>query len=384
MTEPHSESSIIHIRSKDCTELTTGFNTHLKVPGNGNLLPAIQRKIGHQLHVSISSAEIPYTFYNVTTHLKSNQIEVDGAASLQLPDGNYDIYDLVTDITADATFPFSMTFDRNTYKVKLTNTSGGNKTLNFDSQNSRELAKMLGFDREETEVLSGATITAQGVVNLRPVHSIFLHSDLATTNVYTTENNGIENILDKIPLGEVGYGQIITYDPYESAPFSSVVDVEVVSLFEISLRDQNGELIQLNGTRYEISLLIEQKLTYDHETNHPANPYPEISSRRRINSQEQPISATNTTIKPETRPQAPDGYHYMPDGSLMADKDMVEPVKPNVIPPSTRLMRMPSSYHSRVAPSNKRARKVVVGQDHLDKQEIDLQNALLMASTIVE
>ena len=324
----HSHSHLIHIRSKDCTSLTTGFNTHLQI----ELAEALELKLNHKFHISISSAEIPYVFYAVSSYLKSNEIEVDGNTSLVITDGNYDIYDLITVINSDATFPFSATFDHNTCKVTLTNTSVATKILNFDSENSRELAKMLGFDRVPTSVpaITNNVVASQGVVNLRPVHSMFLHSDLAATNVIVTREGSvqasIENILDKIPLGEVGPSQIITYDPYESAPFSTVLDVDAIRVFEISLRDQNARLIQLNETRYE-------------STQQP----------QAVNVEKPHNTTLTNTVKSTDTPVLPRNPIPMP-------------------------LNMP-----RVTNTVKRPR---IDEDHLKKQEIDLQNALLYAASM--
>tara|TARA_R100000951_G_scaffold116786_1_gene130787 strand:+ start:5693 stop:6784 length:1092 start_codon:yes stop_codon:yes gene_type:complete len=360
--EPHSDSHLIHIRSKDCVELTSGFNTHLKV----ELAEALQLKVGHQFHISISSAEIPYVFYAISSYLKSNQIEVDGLSSLVITDGNYDIYDLVAVINADLIFPFSATFNDNTYKVELTNTSGSVKTLNFDSVNSRELAKMLGFNRAPNDVLPGNSVQSDGVVNLRPIHSMFLHSNLAATNVIVTREGpslaSIENILDKIPLGEVGPSQIITYDPYETAPFSTVLDVDAIQEFEISLRDQNARLIQLNDARYEITLLIQEVLTYDKDDQHPTHPYPEFTSsdRRRMLDQEE-------TPKKTQQP------------TMLIDNNQSS--APSSVMPSTQRMsfQSPLPQPARTVQTVKRPR---IDDEHLKKQEIDLQNALLYAAAI--
>lgn len=378
--QPHTDSTILHIRSKDCTELTTGFNTHLQV----TLSEAIQRKIGHKLHLSLSSAEIPYVFYNVSAHLKSNTIQCTPGTDLVLPDGNYDIYDLVTDITA-ATFPFSMIYNENTMKVTLTNTdlfAGITHTLDFSAENTRELAKMLGFDRTNRTIAPGNTWTSEGVVNLRPVHSMYLHSTLAASNVFVTRetaNASIENILDKIPLGEVGPTSIITYDPYETAPFSTVVDVDAIQDFEISLKDQNGRLIQLNKTNYEISILVEQVLTYDLETEQGAHPFPEISqARRRVD-----VIVDDTKDKTITTVSEKDN-----DIRLNTSKDSEIP-QPTPLPtplpiPQYPMLNTPGpSLRPRVIEAVKTVKRPRLDQEHLDKQEIQLQNALLYAASAV-
>lgn len=368
MVEPHIDSTILHIRSKDCTELTTGFNTHLQV----TLSEAIQRKIGHKFHLSLSSAEIPYVFYNVSAYLASFTLQCIGGPSLFLTDGNYDIYDLCSAITA-ATFPFSATYNEITMKVTLTNTSGGDRTLNFTAENSRELAKMLGFDRTDPLVASGGTWISQNVVNLRPVHSMYLHSTLAASNVFVTRQTAdasIENILDKIPLGEVGPTSIITYDPYETAPFSTIVDIDAIQDFEISLRDQNGRLIQLNNTNYEISILVQQVLTYDLETEQAAHPYPEVSQARRSLENKDNLQ----TAKEALRSQDDRAIR------LNTTNDSQIPQVPSF---QRTMSRVPSApgIRPRVVEAVKTVKRPRIDEEHLDKQEIQLQNALLYAAS---
>tara|TARA_R100000805_G_C3625951_1_gene136201 strand:+ start:1956 stop:2972 length:1017 start_codon:yes stop_codon:yes gene_type:complete len=334
------------------------------------LAEPLQLKIGHQFHISISSAEIPYVFYAVSSYLKSNQIEVDGLPSLVITDGNYDIYDLVNVITADATFPFSATFNENTYKVTLSNTAGGDRRLDFDSENSRELAKMLGFEREAKNVTFGSSVTSDGVVNLRPIHSMFLHSNLAATNVIVTrEGSGsasIENILDKIPLGEVGPSQIITYDPYETAPFSTVLDVEAIQQFEISLRDQNARLIDLNQARYEITLLIQQVLTYDKDDQHPTHPHPEFtpSNRRSMITRQEIL-------------QQP--IQQQPEVLIGNNQSLVQ--QPAIPTPQRKFFQSPRPVPQPI-PLSQTVKRPRIDDEYLKKQEIDLQNALLYAATI--
>ena len=375
--DPHTHSWIVHIRSKDCEQETDGFNTDMRV----ELAGAIDRIPGHRFHVSLSSAEIPFVWYAVSGYLKSNKLYVDGAPSLEIPDGNYSIYELANLITADPTFPFSMTFNDNNYKVTLTNTSVSAKVINFSQENSRELAKMLGFDRVDSASIpaggSGVVnwITSQGVVNLRPVHSIFLHSDLAASNVLaSTEEKRVvvENILDKIPLGEVGPSQVITYDPYESAPFSTIIVAPAIQTFRLSLRDQNGNLIQLNEARYELSLLIQQELAYDFELDHPAHPYPEMGNSRR---------RAAMPIPPPPPPEETEEEKELEE--LKRRAAAVRPTKP-FVQSSQRpvaLSAMPQKPPT-VMPIKKRPRMEPINEEHLQKQEIELNNALLLASSL--
>lgn len=278
MAAPPDHSFIVHVRSKDCGPpdskyLTDGFNTDIEV----ELDAPIKRMPGHQFHISLASAEIPYTWYNVSDELSTRQLRVNNASSLTLAEGTYDIYELVDTINTANTnnlFPFSIVYLSKTNKVQLTNTTAASSTLNFSQKECKGLAKMLGFDTENdsASITQNQTLISTGIVNLRPVHSMLLHSDLAASNVYTTNNGSTENIIDKIPIGRYEPLDSISYDYGETAPFSTVININAIQNFKLSLRDQNSNLIQLNNVNYELSLLIEQKLHFQHELDHPGHP----------------------------------------------------------------------------------------------------------------
>ncbi len=360
--EPHDHNYIVHIRSKDCVQLSNGFNTDMQI----QLLNAIERIPGHNFHISISSAEIPFTWYNVSSYLKTNQIQIESTAGtniISIDDGNYDIFDLVTEFSSNVNFPFSITFDEKNYKITLTNTSANTQILKFSLQNSEKMAQILGFEQSDKTVNAGATIISESIVNLRPIHSLFLHSNLASNNVYTSAFGSTENIIDKIPLGEVGPGQIITFDPYETAPFSTIVTVDALQELRLSLRDQNRNLVQLNAINFEISLLISQRLSYDFENDHPNHPYPKINSSRR----------RNENVETDRRPSPPQenlSNKNMPTSNIKTI---------NLAKPHIDVGKQPKPIPQPVEVSTKRAR---IDNEHLDQQHMQLQNAMLLASSL--
>ncbi len=254
-TDTMDSSYMLHIRSKDVKQLTSGFNTDMLI----DLAAPIQRKNRNQdLHVSLSSAEIPVAFYAFSSQLNNLNIYVDGASSLVIAEGNYDVYEMVSVINAVGAFPYTASYDENKAKFTLTNSDSTSHTINFGDTESRGLAKALGFARTNQVVGSGASITGDGVVNFQTIHSIFLFSDLNVENVITTgeDVNNIQPIIDKIPI-KVPPFTIIHYNPYDTAPFSSKVDNDSIRTFRISLRDQNNNLIQMNDVNFEISLKFE-------------------------------------------------------------------------------------------------------------------------------
>ena len=371
MLQPNTHQYMLHIRSKDCEQLTSGFNTHLLL----NINPAIERITGHEFHISLSSAEIPFTWYNVSDDLSSRQIFVDDSPSLQLVKGNYNIHELISAINAQNTagsFPYSASYDAKTNKVTLANTDATDHELNFSQKDSRELSKMLGFSRDDITVVHNNSITSDGTVNLRPVHSLFLYSNLAANNVITS-TDGIEKVIDKIPLGSFEPLSTITYDFSTTAPFSSVITTQAINSLELSLRDQNGRLVQLNGARFELSLIIEQRLSYSLEVEHPSHPYPTISSRRSLETKEDKDKEGTAPLSPRLQSIASASSLGMPP----PPSGLSDPRSPRPQPQGGSTIPIVSNTPS--LPTVKRPR---IDEVQLKRKELELDQAILLAADL--
>ena len=253
--EHHHHSYEIHIRTKDARQLTEGFTTDMQV----ELTAGIRREPNTMFHVTLSSVEFPWTFYNFSSNLNNLQLHLDsGSTVFTLAAGNYNIYELVTAINDDGSFPYTASYDVNSSKITLTNSDSTAYTLSFGDADSINLAKALGFKGQDYSVAAGGAQTGENCVNLQTIHSIFLHSkDLAVGNVITTQSGNYEKILKKIPLVNSAPGSIIEYGPWQTSPFSARVQANEIKNFSLSFKDQNGNLIDTNGVNFELTLLIE-------------------------------------------------------------------------------------------------------------------------------
>lgn len=328
-------STLIHIRSKDCKELVANFNTNLQV----DLSAYVSRSAQERIHLSLSSAEIPVSWYAFSTNLLTNEIYVNGVPSIVLVEGNYNIYELVALISAGPS-PFDLSFNLNTSRCTFTNTTIASHTLNFSNAVSRGLAKALGFERIDVLVSGLNSVVGQSVVNLQTIHSLFLYSNLNVSNVITTGSGNYESILDKIPV-LVGPRDIIHFNPYQTAPFSSVLSENTLKSFQLSIRDQNGTLVQLNGARYELSLLVEVM---------PAAMEPDSNKRRRDDIYQTPQAPTYQaptyqapTYQAPTyqAPQAPQAPYQAPYQAPQAPQAPAPMVPAPMGPPARLPSRMP-------------------------------------------
>jgi hypothetical protein len=284
----------IHIRSKDCRQLSEGFNTNLEL----TLAVPIVKPPGNSFKVTLSSAKIPFSWYGISAHLKTNEIRVNGAQSLVVPDGNYNIFELMDAINGSS-FPFACDYDHITNKLSLFNQSNDELELSFEDTQSVGLAKALGFTSNQTVAGSG-TVTSTNVVNLHTIHSIYVHSSLAVGNVLTTEIGGhVEQIIDKITMQDnVAPHDMISHHPYQKGPFHAEVQQDVISTFSIALRDQNSKLLQLNGVNFEISMSLEIVPT----TMHVFDRTQLSSFRRQIREEADPRKRTRYE-EPEPEPE---------------------------------------------------------------------------------
>ena len=243
-------SNVIHIRSKDATELSDGYNSHFRV----DLTNPILIEKGYEGHIVVSSAEIPYSFYLVSADIKNNTIIYnDGTEkTYTIPSKNYDIDELISTLTDDANFPFTATFDRYTMKITLANSSGGSITINWSNALSNA-EKLLGFSRTDDVVANGASTTSDYVVNLCSVHSIFIKSNIATGNVQSTRA-GNSSTLQKVSVDVNGFNMIyLNQDDFRT---TTITQTPVIDFIEFRITDQNDNLIQFNNVNFELSFII--------------------------------------------------------------------------------------------------------------------------------
>jgi hypothetical protein len=258
-------STILHVRSKDALQLTDGYNTNFSV----NLLNPIIIDDSSEIHVSIMSAEIPYSFYNISSHLENNILVYDDTNTLTLTNQNYDIDQLVDFFNNDGSFSsiFNTTYNEQTNKITFTNTTGVSHKINLSLSN---INKEIGFEEVDVDrtITAGSTLTSDFVCNLATVHSILIKSSLSTANVLSTRA-GNSTTLQKISVDVNSLG--IVYLDSRDFRQITVTQVPVIDHITFLITDQNNKLLQLNNVNYEFSILFEIYPKYNQINNQRRN-----------------------------------------------------------------------------------------------------------------
>lgn len=254
-------STVLHIRSKDATQNITGYNTDFKV----NLVSPIISKPDEEIHISMMSAEVPYSFYNISSELENNTLIYDTNQTLTFDSQDYSIDDVVDFFNADANFSaiFETTYNEQKNKISFRNKTVNSHTIDLDKSN---INKVIGFDEDDTQrtLLAGATLTSDFVCNMASVHSIFIKSSMATGNVLSTRA-GNSTTLQKISV-DVNSNGIIYLNQSDFRQIS-VSQVNVIDSITFRITDQNDNLLQLNNVNFEISFIFNIYPRYVPENN---------------------------------------------------------------------------------------------------------------------
>ena len=244
-------SIVLHVRSKDANQNTSGFNTNFGV----NLINPINIMRDQEAHISIMSVELPYSFYNISADLKNNTLVYDTSNTLTFTSQDYSVYDLRDFLNADTGFSaiFTTTYDRQKNKLIFTNKTGTSHIINLSSS---LINKVIGFDEETTDrtIAGGASLESDFVCNLATVHSILIKSSMGQANVLSTRA-GNSTTLQKISVDVNSNG--IIYMNQQDFRQVSISQSNVIDQINFEITDQNNNLLQLQNVNFEFSVLFE-------------------------------------------------------------------------------------------------------------------------------
>lgn len=237
-----------NVRSKECTQVGL-LNTDLIV----NMPLAIVIPEDSICEMSVVSAEIPLSFYNISLALINNVFSyyISGNPTLQnitIPDGNYTVDTLMLEIN-DSQGYFSLTYDETFNKFFVTLISPAfDLILLYDVNNFNN--QLFGISQNQLFIASGYMT---GVVNLASVHSLQVRTSLNTGSTISTSNPN-SNVCQKIPLQINPYGIII----HNSNNYiqKSYIKSGSIKTFSLQITEQNNKLVDLLGCVYELSFLF--------------------------------------------------------------------------------------------------------------------------------
>lgn len=207
-----------------------------------------------QFVIGLESASVPLSFYVVN---ETNSIfNLDGNI-IQIPIGNYTIAALVTKLNVlliangypETTF---FAYNPTTNKLSISRQSG----VSIFYPYPLSAKKLMGFNTQPTSYDSGEEFN--NIVNLTYTTGItFRLNNLQTTNRDASSSGGSTS-LARIPITTPAF-TILQF--FNNQPFYTTLKNKVINQISVSLIDDDGNLLILNGTpNWFVTLRIDYKM----------------------------------------------------------------------------------------------------------------------------
>lgn len=214
-------------------------------------LPVINVPSDSYIHLSVVSCIIPYSFYNINSSnnvLKYNLIGTEQQFIITVTQGNYNINQLVAYLNSNLGNDMQVSYNSITNKVTFSN------NVNEFALINTELLKNLGWP-EGTSSFYVTNVTSPNVVNLYTITNINLETNLVTYNITNISNQRTNStILANIPV-VTNPGGLIFYE--NLSQYKTNLYVGELNTLHIRLLDSRGNLVNLNGCDYTITLQID-------------------------------------------------------------------------------------------------------------------------------
>tara|TARA_R110000822_G_scaffold30870_1_gene89759 strand:+ start:327 stop:1262 length:936 start_codon:yes stop_codon:yes gene_type:complete len=263
----HNQTSkIVHISSRDRT-----LNLSSESPESYfryNLSGLIKCRNNERMLLSLQSATIPYSFYNIRNGINDTipYLINDNYLNTQhitIPQGNYTSTNLKDTIAqllttqADITSTITITFDRITMKFKFKNSSDSqNLKIDFSKREDTAFIETGFSDNEITGAITVAGLDSSNVVDVNGnIHSLFIRTNLTTTGSINSNTGGFNTVLGKVPIN-TNFGGVLHQLPSD-ATHKILFTQQHINYFIIRLTDEKDRIVNLNGLNFSLSIMID-------------------------------------------------------------------------------------------------------------------------------
>jgi hypothetical protein len=203
---------------------------------------------GFYMYLSVKSATIPYSFYNINNFnntfvfsIKDNPI-----VSIVLNNGNYNINQLVSELSL-LMISFKITYNVINNKLTFKNDEY------FKFYSTSTCYQVLGFIKDNDYLSINNIIKSVNCVNIMSIKRINLQSNFQTNNINKSATNN-NSIICSIPVNKPPYS-LIEFTNYNN--FRINLFINTISFIYIKLVDEHENLVDLNGLNYSLTLQID-------------------------------------------------------------------------------------------------------------------------------
>lgn len=211
-------------------------------------LPNISIGSQHHAHLSIINMQIPYSFYNINEYNNDLVISINNVLFLyKIQPGNYNVNNFVSYLNLlIVNSGCTISYDGIRNKLKIINMSN-----NFLISPLSSSLRILGFESNIQSI--DGQIIAINCLNLQSVQCLHILSNYNSGNI-NSSNFYNKNTLCTIPINSSPYSNIL----YENNNnISCNLYNSMLTEINITIVDQSGEIVNLNGLDWSLTLKLE-------------------------------------------------------------------------------------------------------------------------------
>jgi len=282
-------SKILYIDSRDAdTYLQSNLTSYFNYVLNENIeVPLNQRAL-----ISLNSATIPYSFYNIRSGINDSlKIQLENTTqattddfTLTITEGNYDVYSFsnviedyintnILTLSTNVRIIIDYNRDRQKFEYNLSKRDDANPNdryflkFRFDDTTITQTPHIeMGFIEGSlismliADTSGGFSSTSQlvstNVVDINgSIHGVYIRTNLVNNGTLDTQSGSFSNILSRIPIN-VNSGGIIFATP-NNATHKSLVDIRTINSITIRLTDERNRILDLNGLHFQIAISVD-------------------------------------------------------------------------------------------------------------------------------
>jgi hypothetical protein len=237
----NNSSIVLHVRSEDGAQHTDGFNTDFSV----YLSQPIKCRDDENFLISLSSAQIPYSFYNIQANLNSS-LAVNGE-TISITPANYNVNTFAAEVQKKVP-QLLMSYNKSFGKYVFSSTEDVTLTLTALSPLSQ--MGLVAGDHTITPLLP---ISSTNVVSMFSFNSLFIKTpNLFSLNSIESRHGGYSDILSKIEIQSSPNEYI--YHLASMNQHKSLIRQKTISMISFALCATSNHLINLNGLGWEFSV----------------------------------------------------------------------------------------------------------------------------------
>lgn len=264
---PHTKTRgdvFISIRSRD---LNLTSQTDYNNSGTLNLFENIIAADDEVLGVSLVSAILPNSFYNLSNNNKNNKLKFKETGdadyiTLTIPSGSYDILELSSVIktllesNSTNTLTYTFTYNEITNELNIKNSNPTVKSTTFDFTIEDSIRRFLGFKSQEISITTTNGITSDRAVDITDTrNSIYIRlPNLSNSKVMESSSGKFSNIIAQVPVA-LSRNSFFVFEP--PTEFICELSQKQINSIDINITYQDEtEAVKFEGCDWEINLKI--------------------------------------------------------------------------------------------------------------------------------